>query len=286
MGRFQIVVPVVLLALSACGAEFSSSSEPSDSTRISELPQPAEKGDAPFSNPGKGIAVVSGNEAATIDVSLPDSMDSLDPALADEIRKRANSGSEAFIAGAKADREAAEQQGYEFRPHSLDVNWVETGPREGRLAGFLGTYAAYTGGAHPNVGFDVLNWDRKTNSRIVFEDLFDDAAAARLVISEALKSKLVEAKHERLANSGVNENEMIDLWVDPAFDGNPAVFQGFTIARSDEPAKAGGLVYHFAPYEVGAYAEGVYQLGIGYETFQPHLKADYADAFGGQPILP
>ncbi len=283
MGRSIIIVPALMAALSACGAEFSDSSEP---TRISELPQPAEKGDAPFSNPGRGIAVVSGSEAASIDISLPENIDALSPELAEEIRAKANAGTEDFIASAKADREMAADKGFEFRPHLLDVNWTDVGPSEGRLAGFVGKYAVYSGGAHPNVSFDVLNWDRETNSRIVFEDLFEDVEDARAAMREALKAELTQAKRKRLEGSGMNQKEMIETWVTPAFEDNPAVFEGFTIAPSSEPAKAGGLVYHFAPYEVGAYAEGVYQLGIAYETFEGLLKSDYADSFGGQPILP
>jgi len=191
-----------------------------------------------------------------------------------------------FIATAQADKQAAAEKGFEFRPHSLDVNWIDVGPAEGRLAGYLGTYATYTGGAHPNVGFDVLNWDREAAREIAFTDLFDDADAARTAITSQLKGGLLEAKRERLSGMSVDDEELLSAWVNPAFEGDAAVFRGFTIARSSDETKAGGLIYHFAPYEVGAYAEGIYEVGVPYEAFSGMLKRHYRNAFGGTPILP
>ncbi|WP_300391401.1 DUF3298 and DUF4163 domain-containing protein [Henriciella sp.] len=284
--RVYFMVPVAVGLLAACGtenAESVSGEEPAQE-------QSGAKGtsastDALFNSPPQ-VAIVNGEQAATIDISLPTNIDSLHPDLADEIRSRANRGTEAFIAAAQADKEAAAEEGFEFRPHSLDVKWAEVGPAEGRLAGYLGTYSTYTGGAHPNVGFDVLNWDRETASLLAFEDLFENDEAARSVMTEALKRGLLKQKRKRLEGTGISEDEMMTAWVSPAFDGNPAVFQGFTVGRSSEPDKAGGFVYHFAPYEVGAYAEGIYEVGVGYQDFADELHADYADSFGGEPILP
>lgn len=275
------------LAVMACGAEHvegpsADRSEPGGQTNAKGT---AASTDELFNSPPQ-VAIVNGEQAATIDISLPGNIDKLHPDLAGEIRSRANRGTEAFIAAAQADRQSALEEGFEFRPHSLDVNWTEAGPQAGRLAAFLGTYAAYTGGAHPNVSFDVLNWDRKQARLIVFEDLFEDADAARTAMMQALKDGLLEQKRKRLEGTGISEDEMMNAWVAPAFEGNPVVFQGFTFARSSEPDKAGGLIYHFAPYEVGAYAEGIYEVGISYEAFAGELKPAYAKAFGGDPILP
>lgn len=288
MGRSKAALVLLALALGACGAELNNAGQADDTTPGA---QSSAKGteastDELFNADKPKLAIVNGEQAATIDISLPETIDTLPPELAEEIRSRANRGTEAFIAAAQADRESAAQEGFEFRPHSLDVNWVETGPVGGRLAGFLGTYSTYTGGAHPNVGFDVLNWDREENRLLSFDDLFRDAEEARAVMAEALKKGLLEQKRIRLKGTGISEDQMMESWVGPAFDGNPAVFKGFTIARSSEADKAGGLVYHFAPYEVGAYAEGIYEVGIPYSDFASELKPAFEDAFGGDPVLP
>ena len=273
--------------LSACGAETL------DAT-------PAELADTAAQTNAKGtgastdelfqqrphLAIVNGEQAATIEISLPNNIDGLHPDLAGEIRSRANRGTETFIAAAQADRQSAAKEGFDFRSHSLDVSWTEVGPPEGRLAGFLGTYSTYTGGAHPNVGFDVLNWDREANTILTFEDLFRDPEAARRTIADALKAGLLEQKRERLQGTGISEAQMMESWVSPAFEGNSGVFRGFTVAPSSQAGKAGGLVYHFAPYEVGAYAEGVYTVGIGHDAFSGELKDDFSGAFGGELMMP
>ncbi|WP_084396241.1 DUF3298 and DUF4163 domain-containing protein [Henriciella aquimarina] len=272
-----------MLAMTGCGAEQADAPQPPEASSSAKGTDAST--DELFDTDPK-VAVVNGEQAATIDISLPDDIEELHPALAEEIRKRANRGTEAFIAAAQADKEAAAEKGFEFRPHSLDVNWIEVGPPEGHLAGFLGTYATYTGGAHPNVGFDVLNWDRNGEKVMTFEDFFADVETARTKVTIALKEGLLEAKRERLKDTNFNEQDMLESWVNPAFADNSGMYQGFTIARSSEADKAGGLIYHFAPYEVGAYAEGVYEVGVPYEAFADVLKADYEDAFGGTPVLP
>lgn len=285
MTRKYVIAGVCLLMAAACGAErtqLAPSQEAPGSNGARS--NGGDTGDLFTAQPQ--ISIVNGDQAATIDISLPDNIDNLPGPLADEIRKRANRGTEAFIATAQADKAAAANEGFEFREHSLDVSWVEVGPKSGRLAGFLGTYATYTGGAHPNVGFDVLNWDREESRVLAFEDLFKDSVNARQLMADALKKGLLEAKRARLEGTGFDETEMMSAWVSPAFEDNNAVFQGFTIARSDDESLAGGLVYHFAPYEVGAYAEGVYKVGVPYTDFADQLKGSYAEAFGGDPILP
>lgn len=283
MGRFCWVLPACLLVLAACGAEPADGDAERDQSRTAK--GAAASTDSLF-NADPQVAVVNGEQAATIDINLPANIDTLHPDLASAIRERANRGTEAFIATAQADKQAAAEKGFEFRPHALDVNWIDVGPAEGRLAGYLGTYATYTGGAHPNVGFDVLNWDREAAREIAFTDLFDDADAARTAITSELKGGLLEAKRERLSGMSVDDEELLSAWVNPAFEGDAAVFRGFTIARSSDETKAGGLIYHFAPYEVGAYAEGIYEVGVPYEAFSGMLKRQYRNAFGGTPILP
>lgn len=275
------------LAVTACGAEKleAPSTTESEQAAGTNAKGTAASTDQLFNSPPQ-VAIVNGEQAATIDISMPKNLDELHPDLADEIRNRANRGTEAFIATAQADRQESVEKGFEFRPHSLDVNWLEVGPPEGRLASFLGTYATYTGGAHPNVFFDVLSWDRQEGKLLVFEDLFEDVESARAAMTSALKQGLLEQKRVRLEGTGIDEQEMLSAWVSPAFEGNEAVFQGFTVARSSQSDKAGGLVYHFAPYEVGAYAEGVYEVGVPHGAFVDQLKPAYRDAFGGDPILP
>ena len=277
-------VAVCVIGLASCGG---TAPEDAPTTRVAERPAGTQDLDNAFaSEPGEGIAVVNGSAAADISITMPENLDQLSPKLVDELDSRANSGTEAFIATAEADQQAAREGKIDFLTHKLDVKWVQTGPLEGPLTGFLGTYMTYTGGAHPNVAFDVLNWDVSRDRHVVFEDIFEDADAARAHMAGVLKNELLKAKRDRLNNASPNDDDILSTWVNPAFDGNVTVFERFSIARSTDPGKAGGLIYHFAPYEVGSYAEGVYVVGVDYTQFADYISADYADAFGGDAVLP
>lgn len=284
MSRFVLIAGFAVIVLSACGAERAQNSG------VPAPLAPVEKGadattDELFDEK-PDVAIVNGEQAAAIGIRLPDNIESLHPDLARELRDRANARTDAFIAAAEADRRAAKESGFEFQPHSLDVKWAEVGPREGRLTGYLGTYSSFTGGAHPSVAFDVLNWDREMDAPMSITDLFSDPDEARILVKAALMEGLVEAKRERLKGTEVEREELMETWVEPAFQDNKSVFRNVTIARSSDPSLSGGLVYHFAPYEVGAYAEGIYEIGVPYRVFEGELKPAYAEAFGGEPILP
>ncbi|MEM5515497.1 RsiV family protein [Henriciella sp. AS95] len=274
-----------MAALAGCGAE--TLDKPAETTRVDDRPATTQDLDNAFSAPpGKGIAIVNGSQAATINVTMPDYFDSLSEKLQTELSDRANSGTEAFIAAAEADQEAARSEGFEFRPHALDIVWERSGPAEGRLTGFVGTYTIYTGGAHSNLSFDKVNWDLKSDKPVGFDDIFDDADTARERMSSLLKEGLLTQKRERLGDTQSTDEDILKTWVDPALDAQSALFDHFSVIASTEPEKAGGIVYHFAPYEVGAYAEGVYVVTLPYRGFEDLLGDTYRSSFGGEPRKP
>ena len=275
---------VSLIALSAllvagCGAERSDSSE---SVRVSELPRPEQPTNNGFADPDGGIAIVSGSQAASIDISLPANMEALDSKLAAEIRRRADSGKDSFLATAQNDKADAENGGYPFRPHSLTVSWEHVGPQDGPVRSFLGGYAAYTGGAHPNYRFDMLNWDVEQSAAIGFADLFEDADAARDVLRDALEERLIDAKRERLNDFDISDEKMIETWLRPALEDNTSVFENFTVGRAEGSEMPGGLIYHFEPYVMGSYAEGPYEVAVPAAVFEAELTPRYREVFDTQ----
>ncbi|WP_018148613.1 DUF3298 and DUF4163 domain-containing protein [Henriciella marina] len=273
------LIALTALLVAACGAERS---EDIESVRVSELPHPEQPTNNGFADPGKGIAIVSGSEAASIDISLPANIETLDSKLAAEIRRRADSGKDGFLDAAQNDRMDAENGGFPFRPHSLTVSWEHVGPQDGPLRSFLGSYAAYTGGAHPNYRFDVLNWDVEASEEIGFSDLFEDTDDARGVLRDALEARLVEAKRERLNDFDISDEKMIETWLRPAFEDNSSVFENFTIARAEASEVPGGLIYHFEPYVMGSYAEGPYEIAVPAAVFEAELAPRYREVFDTQ----
>ncbi|HIG24013.1 MAG TPA: DUF3298/DUF4163 domain-containing protein [Henriciella marina] len=270
------IVLMGAIFLATCGAE---QAEESESVRVSQLPRPEQPSSNGFADPNGGIAIVSGTEAASIDIRLPARIDDIDPELAALIRARAEEGKDAFLAAAQNDRVDAENKGYAFRPHSLTVSWEEVGPREGTLRSFLGSYAAYAGGAHPNFDYGMLNWDEGLGEAIGFGDLFQDDEAARAIMADALQTALIAAKRERMNDDSLSDEQLMDNWLRAAFENNDVIFENFTIARGIDSEAPAGLIYHFEPYTVGAYAEGPYEVGVPASVFIDELAPRYGDLF-------
>ena len=56
------------------------------------------------------------------------------------------------------------------------------------------------------------------------------------------------------------------------------------LAAGTTAGKAGGLVFLIAPYLVGPYAEGSYEVTVPQSAFRSLLAPAYADEFAGQPV--
>ena len=276
--KHTYLIAACALALAACGAERADQDE---SVRVAELPRPEQPAGSGFSSPGEGIAIVSGSQAASIDISLPANLDALDEGLAATIRARANAGQQGFLEAARNDRRDAENSEYDFQPHSLTVSWEQVGPQDGMLRSFLGVFVAYTGGAHPNYTFEVLNWDRDAEAELSFADLFSDPDAARQLMRASLQEMLMNAKRERLDGLDASNEQILERWIRPALEDNTSVYENFTLAPAESSELAAGLIYHFGPYVVGSYAEGAYEIGVPASVFDAELKPRYRDAFDG-----
>jgi hypothetical protein len=282
MRQYSILLCAALVGVSGCADNADSSNEP---VRVSEIERPNASMSTAFSQESGGIAIINGSEAASIDVDMPADLADFDPKLADALRARVNAVTQGFAETAEQDMHDAAAKDYTFRPNTLEISWVETGPPSGRLVAFLGTINSYQGGAHPTFSYQMLNWDADANREVSFEDIFEDADGAREAIIPALKSSLIEQKRERFGDD-FTEEDMLATWIDPAFEAPETKMESFTFAASSDAAKSGGLIYHFGPYEVGSYAEGAYTVGVPASTFTQFLKPAYADNFGGEMLMP
>lgn len=118
-----------------------------------------------------------------------------------------------------------------------------------------------SGAAHPYSYTTVLNYDLKENQEIKLVDLFvpdtDYAAALSYMIVPKLKEKLYE---DELTD---------DEWIEEGASPDPQNFQQFNLTEE-------GIIFHFDPYVVAAYAAGPQEVEIGYnELFallDPYLQ--------------
>ena len=71
--------------------------------------------------------------------------------------------------------------------------------------------------------------------------------------------------------------------LDPVATCEKSVEEDIALAPGTVPGKAGGLVFLFAPYELGSYAEGGYSVVVPLDAFAALLSPDWAGQFAGAP---
>jgi hypothetical protein len=162
----------------------------------------------------------------------------------------------------------------------------------GRYVSILRSDDTYEGGAHPNLVMDTILWDREARKRISIRPFFKETAdngptmraLARLVRTAVAAEKIVR---------GAAADEPDKPKPTPAqyAETDPSIRDGIqpsllklgpvTLAPSTAANKSAGLMFHFSPYVVGAYAEGPYTVLVPWSEFKTHLSAAGLATFAG-----
>jgi hypothetical protein len=179
-------------------------------------------------------------------------------------------------------RDARAEQGGELGyDMNLMLRWdapVETA----RLVSADGLFWSFTGGAHGNPGFHAILWDKGAGREVRPTELFRPGADLT-TLDRALCDAINRAKAARGGDDAWDpapyRGEQGDgLWVCPA-----ALATRFSLAPGATAGKAGGLVFHIGPYQVGPYAEGAYTAVVPATAFAALLSPEWLDQFGGAP---
>jgi hypothetical protein len=187
---------------------------------------------------------------------------------------------------AKWRREAAKALREEASIRENGVHWALQ--REYEAASVIGRYVSVlrsdylnTGGAHPNTEIDTILWDGAANKRVSIRPFFietADGGATMTALAAALRSAINAEKKKR----GVPQ-ELID---------DPQWLQGIapkllalgpvTLTPSTETGKSAGLTFHYQPYAVGPYAEGIYTIFLPWKDFAANLSDEGRALFAGE----
>ncbi|MCG2841716.1 DUF3298 and DUF4163 domain-containing protein [Sandaracinobacter sp. RS1-74] len=135
------------------------------------------------------------------------------------------------------------------------------------LLAFSTRQYSYTGGAHGNVMFRTVIWDRDAGRRIQFAELFQDANGALAALKPAFCKALDAERKDR--RGGVQLGGDYDKC--PDFTAYPIVPQG--------EGEIGAIRVLVPPYEAGPWAEGVYEIALDAALVRPFLAPRYAGAF-------
>ena len=132
----------------------------------------------------------------------------------------------------------------------------------------------YGGGAHGNLDFASVLIDRRRNEAIFAEQMFEglDIDAERFdQFRRIVWSKLGVEKARRYGEEKPMRYEEQD-WPLPT---TLAGYQVFTLVPSNRPGKAAGISFHFAPYIVGSFAEGPYEVSLSFGDLEPFIPPQY-----------
>ncbi|MDC0761577.1 DUF3298 and DUF4163 domain-containing protein [Brevibacillus sp. AG] len=157
----------------------------------------------------------------------------------------------------KEDAEEAKKNGWEPRPHALDISYEVY--NAGNLVSFSVQTYIYTGGAHGMTDVSYYNIDNQPKSKqLKLAELFQSGHDYRTIFNQIILQQIKEETEE---------------------DGfNP--YDGFESIREDQGFffKDGNLMIHFGQYEIAAYAAGMPEFTIPAQRYQDLLKSEIREA--------
>jgi hypothetical protein len=147
--------------------------------------------------------------------------------------------------------------------------WWERWQAEAETDGLIALSARqyeYSGGAHGNLGFRTVIWDRAANRRIEFAELFTDPKAALAALQPGF-CKALDA--ERARRRGAEKM--------PNFSDCPALSTLPVVPVGD--GRITSLRVLVGPYVAGPWSEGAYEIALEAAPMLPHLAPRFAGAF-------
>ena len=174
-----------------------------------------------------------------------------------------------FIAdAARESRDASRKDDFPFNPHDLILGW-DVVAENARWLSLSAGFSTYTGGAHPNHGFDALLWDKRAGKMRDPMELFasDKAfiAAVRADFCKALDKERAERREGE-------EMDGFDECVDPS--------ETVIILGSSNRQTFDRIGFLIAPYIAGPYVEGSYDVTLPVTpALLAKVKPGFRDSF-------
>ncbi len=210
--------------------------------------------------------------------SIDDLLFEVAPDIAAKLVEDSRGRIEAMDADALAYREADPEY---FTPYSLSIRWALEASA-GDLISLEGFTAAYSGGAHGNYGTDARIYSVQSGMQMSFRDLLADPSGAMVECLPLILSDMAQQRSEKVG--GGSSVETFRAETADAISASSVLGGEIGLVASTDAGTFGGFVVHFAPYEIGSYAEGAYQSVVPQSVFRDFLKPEYAGLFAGGPV--
>lgn len=244
----RYLIPVFVVAVLAGCREQAPEPKPEGGT------EPAAASEAPPASAATARSEKVENDLIAFEYKYPAAAAAI-PALKAQFDADLDSRLRELTADAEAARDSAREGGYPFHAYGYWAEWKTVTDLPGWLS-LSAEISTYTGGAHPNHGFDSLIWNRQKGERLDPGAMF----AARSALSRAIRAPFCRAldAQRREKRGGDGKLGSID-----EFDGCIDPLESGTLILGSSNGKAfdriGVLV---PPYAAGPYAEGSYEVTL------------------------
>lgn len=213
------------------------------------------------------------NAGANIDGQIID----FAPALAERLEAKVT----AEIEEAKADAKANSSEGF-FNAHDYQADYVKVAAVDDIIS-IESQTMRFAGGAHPNFWIGGIIHDRASGEDIPASALLsaDGEGAMKVFLKDALAIQKLKRLSLTEADLPAAKKEVDEIF--PAEIGD--WFKQVTLLPSTQEGKFGGLMVHYSPYDVGAYAEGSYDILVKASELKTMLDSSFLPMFGGEPDI-
>lgn len=218
-----------------------------------------------------GFAVT--NPDAQVTLSLPEPIKAY-PELHERLYKDGETTLTAFLDQARKDRAEQSADGFPVPAYYQKIDW-KISAQSPRLLSIYAEQNDFEGGAHPNTSFRALLWDKDRGALIPTAELFSPDADLKGVDDYVCHQ--IEA--QRAKRSGQPVNETASGFNCPKFSDSRLI-----LVPSTQPGKIGAIDALYAPYDVGPYAEGPYEVRVPQDQLKGVIASRYADQFAGDAI--
>ncbi|EGF89611.1 hypothetical protein ABI_40280 [Asticcacaulis biprosthecium C19] len=179
-----------------------------------------------------------------------------------------------FMKTAAKDRAEQSADGFPVADYYRKIDW-KIAAQSQKLVSLYSEMEDFQGGAHPGHDFQALLWDKSKSELIPTGKLFVNGADMTHI--DAYACKQIEALRSKRAGEPVSQAD---------FGGGCPKFASakLILIPSTVSGKIGAVDALFAPSEVGAYAEGPYEIRVPQNVLKSALNPEFADQFAGDPV--
>jgi len=169
---------------------------------------------------------------------------------------------------ARETRKASRTDDFPFSPLDLEMGWDVVTENASWLS-LSAAFSTYTGGAHPNHGFDAMLWDKRAGKlRDPLELFASDKAFVAAVQPEFCKA----LDRERAERREGEDMDGFDECVDPT--------ETIVILGSSNHRTFDRIGFLIAPYIAGPYVEGSYEVTLPVtQAVLAKVKPEFRDSF-------